>query len=129
MTPRREILDSVPSGETLLFDEFYMIPIDLNWKDANASCSDLSYGEVISFQKAANCLSDLRRECLEAYLNNMNFWGGGGGESPYRSLAIRLILGNGSYARSPLSMAWYWKPFSGINDVVPKCPNPDKTLT
>ncbi len=64
---------AVSAGETLLFDEFYMIPIERDWAENKELCSDLRYDEIKSFQEVANCIPDLRQECLETYLDEMNF--------------------------------------------------------
>lgn len=118
---------AVPAGETLLFDEFYIIPVDRNWAESGETCSKINYGELVSFLDMANCVPDLRPQCLQTYLKEMNFWTGAGGQTPYRSLAIRVILGNDTIARAPFRIPWYWTPFPDNSVNVSSCPNPDKT--
>lgn len=118
---------AVSAGETLLFDEFYMIPIDRDWAENKEICSDIRYDEIFSFQEVASCIPDLRRDCLETYLDHMNFWTGAGGQTPYREMAILVTLGNGTFARAPISLPWYWKPLPNSTTSGTGCPNPDKT--
>lgn len=119
---------AVSAGETLLFDEFYMIPIDRDWAENKELCSDVRYVEIKSFQEVANCIPDLRPECLETYLEEMNFWTGAGGKTPYRALAILVTLGNDTFARAPISLPWHWRPFPYSPFDGSRCPNPDKTI-
>ncbi|MCV2881074.1 hypothetical protein [Actibacterium sp. XHP0104] len=118
---------AVSAGETLLFDEFYMIPIDRSWAENQELCSDIHYDEITSFRNVANCIPDLRSECLETYLDEMNFLGGAGGSKPYRALAILVTLGNDTFARAPMSLPWYWRPFPDTPFDGSRCPNPNKT--
>jgi hypothetical protein len=122
------VAHAVSAGETLLFDEFYMIPIDRGWSENLERCSDIHYDEVISFQEVANCIPDLREECLKTYLDEMNFWTGAGGQTPYRALSILVTLGNGTFARAPISLPWYWRPFPDGPIDGSRCPDPDKTI-
>lgn len=125
----RSVAHAVPAGETVLFDEFYMIPVVSNWQNEGETCVGLSGSKIATFVEVANCIPDLRSECLTDYLDGMDFWGGVGGQTPYRALAIRLKLADGSFARAPLRLAWYWRPSQDKlqNHVI--CPSPDKTLT
>ncbi|MEO9780070.1 MAG: hypothetical protein ABJH07_12620 [Sedimentitalea sp.] len=117
---------AVAAGETLLFDEFYMIPIDPDWAENLTLCQDVEYNTVSTFQELANCVPDLRSECFDSYLSGMNFWAGAGGQTPYRALAIRLTLGDNTYARAPLETVWYWRPLPDSSFDGSNCRNPDK---
>lgn len=123
------VAHAVPAGETVLFDEFYMIPVIKSWQNEDEACVKLSGSKIAKFEEVANCIPDLRRECLTHYLDGMNFWGGAGSESPYRALAIRLKLADGSFARAPLRLVWYWSPSQDKSQNYEFCPSPDKTLS
>ena len=58
----------------------------------------------------------------------MNFWAGAGGQTLYRTLAIRPTLLNGAYARAPISLPWFWKTLPDSQDHSKYSPNPGKTL-
>ena len=125
----RSVAHVVPAGETVLFDEFYMIPVIRSWQNEDEACVNLSGSKIATFEEVANCIPDLRTECLTHYLDGMDFWGVVGGQTPYRALAIRLKLADGSFARAPLRLVWYWRPSQNESQNYKICPSPDKTLS
>lgn len=118
----------VNAGESLLFDALYMIPIERDSLDRGADCSELRYGQVATLEAVSNCVRDLSVTCMMSYLNGMNFFGGAGGMAPFRAFAIRITLTDGTFARSPLSLAWYYSPHGFEVERQANCPNPDKTV-
>jgi hypothetical protein len=124
----RSVAHNVQSGETLLFDEFYLIPIEGEPRQKGPDCSNIPKGEFVPFSHMMNCFPDLNYYCLEDYLNGMNFWGGAGGTNSYRALAIKLTLTNNVHAIAPMSLEAHLKGFSKMDKPEVNCPNPDKTL-
>ncbi|MEL7470271.1 MAG: hypothetical protein AAFN27_17590 [Pseudomonadota bacterium] len=97
---------SVQPGEAFLFDEFYLIPIRKDWNDRSEACVAMETRQPTTMWEAGNCVHGLHSDNLFAYIETINFHGGGGGMHPFRDFGVRLELTDGTVVDERITYSW-----------------------